>query len=91
MLGLNDIINLIAINFFGGSVTMATLCLLLVAWALCVAILVNIGAPPTYSVVPMIPLSIFFMAYGTLNETIAIVIILISSVLTASQFKSIAT
>jgi hypothetical protein len=46
-------------------------------------------ASPAYSVVPMIPLAIFFSAYGILNETIMILIILISGVLVAGEFKKV--
>ena len=85
----NNIIDLLANNVFGGSPTLAGLSLLLVAWAICVVICINMKASPAYTVVPMIPLSIFFSAYGILNETITIVIVLISAVIVAAEFKRV--
>lgn len=85
----DSIIQLLADNVFGGSPTLAGLALLLVAWAICAVICINMKASPAYTVVPMIPLAIFFAAYGVLNETIAVIIILISSVAVAAEFKKV--
>ena len=89
MLSFASIINLLATNLFGGSTTLAGLALLLASWAICAVICVNMKASPAYSVVPLIPLSIFFSAYGVLNETVAVIIILVSAVLVASEFKKV--
>lgn len=89
MLSFDSIINLLATNLFGGSTTLAGLALLLASWAICAVICVNMKASPAYSVVPLIPLSIFFSAYGVLNETVAVIIILVSAVLVASEFKKV--
>ena len=75
--------------FFYGSTTMAGLAMLVGGWVVCAVICMNMRASPAYSVVPMIPLAIFFSAYGILNETIMIVIVLISAVLVASEFKKV--
>lgn len=75
--------------FFNGSNTLAGLALLVAAWAICAVICINAKAHPVYSVVPMIPIAIFFAAYGILNETITILIVLVASVLVASQFKQV--
>lgn len=85
----NNVITVLADLLFNGSTTLAGLALLLVAWAICAVICFNMRAPPTYTVVPMIPISIFFTAYGILDETISIIIILVSSVLVASEFKKV--
>ena len=83
------IINYIATYFFDGSTTLAGLTILVVAWIISAVVLFNMRAPPTYSVVPMIPIAIFFSAYGILNEVITIFIIIVSSALVASQLKQV--
>ena len=84
-----NLIDLIANNFFAGSSTLAGLTLLIAIWAVCAVICLAMKAPPVYMVVPLIPISIFFTAYGLLNETIMIVIVLVCSVLVAAQFKRV--
>lgn len=84
-----NIIDLIANNFFGGSTTLAGLALMLALWAVFAVICLSMKAPPVYTVVPLIPISIFFTAYGLLNETIMIIIVLVSSVLVAAEFKKV--
>lgn len=84
-----NIIDLIAINIFAGSTTLAGLALLLAIWAVCAVICLAMKASPVYTVVPLIPISIFFTAYGLLNETIMIIIVLVSSVIVAAEFKKV--
>lgn len=62
---------------------------MLAGWAIFAVICFNFKAPPVYSVVPMIPLAIFFSAYGILNETIMLLIVIISAALVASEFKKV--
>ena len=83
------IINYIATYFFDGSTTLAGLAILVVGWIISAIVLFNMRAPPTYAVVPMIPIAIFFSAYGILNEVITIFIIIVSSALVASQLKQV--
>lgn len=85
----NNLIDLIANNLFEGSTTLAGLTLMLAFWAICAVICLAMKAPPVYTVIPLIPISIFFTAYGLLNNTIMIVIVLVSSVLVASEFKKV--
>lgn len=85
----SNMIDLIANNIFAGSTTLAGLAILLALWAVCAVICLAMKAPPVYTVVPLIPLSIFFTAYGALNEMIMIVIVLVSSVLVAAEFKKV--
>ena len=85
----NNIIDLFANNFFGGSTTLAGLAILLAIWAVCAIICLAMRAPPVYTIVPLIPISIFFTAYGLLNNTIMIIIVLVSSVLVAAEFKKV--
>lgn len=89
-LSFSSIIDFASTYFFGGSTSLAGLALLVAAWAVCAVICMNMRAPPTYSVVPIIPIAIFFSAYGILNETIMVLIVLISAVLVASEFKRVA-
>lgn len=77
-------------NLFGGSLTLAGLAMLIVAWMVCAVICLNLKASPAYTVVPMIPLAIFFAAYGILNETIAVIVVIVSAVLVASEFRRVA-
>ena len=84
-----NIIDLVANSVFGGSSTLAGLAILLAFWAVGAVICLAMKAPPVYTVVPLIPLSIFFTAYGALNETIMIIIVLVSSVLVAAEFKKV--
>lgn len=88
-LSFTTIFNYLATYFFDGSTTLAGLAILVAAWILSLVVLINIRAPPTYSVVPMIPISIFMSAYGVLNETITIFIVIISAALVASQLKEV--
>lgn len=88
-LSFTTIINYIATYFFDGSTTLAGLAILVVAWIISAVVLFNMRAPPTYSVVPMIPIAIFFSAYGILNEVITIFIIIVSAALVASQLKTV--
>ena len=84
-----NIIDLIANNIFAGSSTLAGLAIMLAIWAVCAIICLAMKAPPVYTVVPLIPISIFFTAYGLLNDTIMIVIVLAASVLIAAEFKKV--
>lgn len=88
-LSFTTIFNYLATYFFDGSTTLAGLAILVVAWILSLVVLINIRAPPTYSVVPMIPLSIFMSAYGVLDETVTIFIVIVSAAMVASQLKSV--
>ncbi len=87
MLTFTNIIDMIAENFFAGSTTLAGLAVMLAAWAICAVICINMRAPPTYSVVPMIPISIFFAAFGILNETITLLIVIVSAALVATEMR----
>ena len=84
-----SIVDFVASYFFGGSSTLAGLALLVAAWAVCLVLLMNMKASPAYSVMPMIPLAIFFSAYGILNETIMIMIIIVSAALVATELKKV--
>lgn len=85
----NNIIDLLANNMFGGSTTLAGLAMMLAIWAICAVICLAMRAPPVYTIVPLIPISIFFMAYGLINNTIMVIIVLVSSVLVAAEFKKV--
>ena len=84
-----NMIDLIANNIFAGSTTLAGLSIMLAIWAVCAVICLAMRAPPVYTVVPLIPIAIFFTAYGLLNETIMVIIVLVSSVIVAAEFKKV--
>ena len=88
-LNFRSIVDFVATYMFDGSSTLAGLALLIVAWAICIVLLFNMKASPAYSVVPMIPIAIFFSAYGILNETIMILIVLVSAALVANELKKV--
>ena len=85
----DNLINLISVNIFAGSTTLAGLTLMLVIWAVCAIICLAMKAPAVYTIVPLIPISIFFMAYGVLNETVSVIIIIVVSVVIAAEFKKV--
>lgn len=84
-----NLIDLVATNIFAGSSTLAGLAIMLAIWAICAVLCLAMKAPPVYTVVPLIPITIFFTAYGLLNYTIMIIIVLVSSVLVAAEFKKV--
>lgn len=84
-----SILDWLANSFFDGSTTLAGLAILIGAWAVAAVICLNFRASPAYSVVPMIPICIFLAAYGVVNETISVIIVLVTSVLVASEFKRV--
>ena len=84
-----NIIDLIATNVFDGSTTLAGLAILLGIWAICAVLCLSMKAPPVYTIVPLIPITIFFSAYGLLNTTVTIIIILVSSAIVAAEFKKV--
>ena len=84
-----SIMDFIATYFFDGSTTLAGLAILVIAWIISAVVLMNMKAPPTYSVVPMIPISICRSASGILNETITIFVIIVSAALVASELKKV--
>lgn len=89
MLNFDDIINLVANSFFDGSTTFAALLIMVGMWAICAVICMNMKASPAYSVVPLIPISIFFVGKGMLSSTIMVIIIVVVAVLVASEFKKV--
>lgn len=88
-LSFTSIIDFTSSYFFGGSTTLAGLAILVAVWALAAVICLNMKAPPVYSIVPMIPIAIFLSAYGIVNETVMIFIVLVSAVMAASEFKKV--
>lgn len=88
-LNFTTILEWLAKTFFSGSTTLAGTAILVAGWAVAAVICLNFKASPAYSVVPMIPICIFLTGYGVLNETVSVMIILVSSVLVASEFKKV--
>lgn len=88
-LSFTSIVDFVSSYFFDGSTTLAGLAILVAVWALAAVICLNMKAPPVYSIVPMIPIAIFLSAYGIVNETVMIFIVLVSAVMAASEFKKV--
>ena len=83
----NSIINIIAQTFFDGSTTIAGLVIMLAAFFIALVVLANVKAPPVYSLVPMMILSIIFTAYGVMDTTVSFLIIILSAVMTAAMAR----
>ena len=72
---------------FGGSGTLCGLALLLGAWLVFLVILANVKAPIMYSIVPLIPICIFFNSIGILNTDVMMITVLLCAVVVASELK----
>lgn len=88
-LSFSSIIDFVSSYFFDGSTTLAGLAILVAVWFLAAVVCLNFKAPPVYSIVPMIPIAIFLSAYGIVNETVMIFIVLVAAVMAASEFKKV--
>ena len=84
-----SIITIIANTIFNGSTTLAGLSAMVVIWFVIVAILANMKAPISYSLVPMIPVAIIFAGFGIISTDVSMLIILVCSVMTAVTFRDI--
>lgn len=82
-----NIIAILTQTVFGGSGTTCGLVLLLGTWCVFMVILANIKAPIVYSIVPLIPLCIFFNSYGILNTDVMMITVLLCSVVVAAELK----
>lgn len=89
MLTFKNIIDLIADNFFAGSTTSAALVILVAMWAICAVICINAKASPAWSIVPLIPLSLLFVAENLMNTTVMIIVIIVSGAIVAAEFKKV--
>ena len=89
MLSFSNIVDLIATNFFDGSTTLTALTMLVAAWAVCAIICINAKASPAWSIVPLIPISLFFVAYGILSSTVMIIIVIVSAAIVAAEFRKV--
>ena len=72
---------------FGGSGTLCGLSLLLGSWLIFLVVLANIKAPILYSIVPLIPLCVFFNSIGILNTDVMMITVLLCSVVVATELK----
>lgn len=84
-----NIFSLIRDNVFNGSDALASLTMIIAAWAICAVICINAKAPAAYSVVPLIPISMFFVAYGTLPSSIMIILTIVTAAIVAAEFKKV--
>ena len=89
-LGFNadTIIGVIGTTFFNGSSTLAGLAIMVVIWIGIVAVLANLKAPISYSLVPMIPVAIIFAGMNIISVDISMIIILVCGVMTAVNIRN---
>lgn len=89
-LGFNadTIIGVIGTTFFNGSSTLAGLAIMVVIWVGIVAVLANLKAPISYSLVPMIPVAIIFAGMNIISVDISMIIILVCGVMTAVNIRN---
>lgn len=86
---LSELINIVAQTVFDGSTTLAGLSIMVMAWLVFVVILANMKAPISYSLVPMIPISLIFAGFNIISVDISMIIILVCSVFSAVAFRGI--
>ena len=84
---LDSFIAVLSQTVFGGSGTLCGIAMLLGAWLIFLVILANIKAPILYSIVPLIPLCIFFNSLGILNTDVMMITVLLCSVVVATELK----
>lgn len=84
---LDSFIAVLTQTVFGGSGTLCGIAMLLGAWIIFLVILANIKAPILYSIVPLIPLCIFFNSLGILNTDVMMITVLLCSVVVATELK----
>lgn len=89
-LGFNadTIIGVIGTTFFNGSTTLAGLAVMIVIWVMIVAVLANLKAPISYSLVPMIPVAIIFAGMNIISVDVSMIIILVCGVMTAVNIRN---
>ena len=84
---LDSFIAVLTQTVFGGSGTLCGIAMLLGTWLIFLVILANIKAPILYSIVPLIPICIFFNSLGILNTDVMMITILLCSVVVATELK----
>lgn len=84
---LDSFIAVLTQTVFGGSGTLCGIAMLLGAWLVFLVILANVKAPIVYSIVPLIPLCIFFNSLGILNTDVMMITVLLCSVVVATELK----
>lgn len=86
---LENVMNIIAQTFFGGNGTLAGLCIMMVCFFIIVVIMGRLRTSPTYAVIPMIPLAIIFGSLGIMDPTVAVLIVIITTIITAAHARNL--
>lgn len=86
---LTGIIDVLAQTFTNGDSQLAGLLVMLAMFLLMLVVFANIKAPITYSLVPMIIVTIIFGAIGILNTTLSFLIIIVCAVFVAAQVRGL--
>lgn len=88
-LSIESVIGIIAQNLCGGSTVIAGLLVMMACFFVAAMVMANIGAPITYSLVPMVILDIIFGAIGVLDPTVSFVIVILCAVVMAKQAREL--
>ena len=87
----DTVLDIITQTMFGGNAELAGLIIMLGLFFAMLILFANVGAPPVYSLVPMMILDIAFIYLGYMNSIVGIVIMLVCLVVVARHSASIVT
>lgn len=88
---IQTMIEVIAQTICGGDVQIAGLLVMIAVFFVCLVILASLRAPITYSVVPLLLISIFFTALNIINVALGFVLIIITAVIVAMEVRRTVT
>lgn len=83
------ILDVLTQTFFGGDSSIAGIGLLIGVFLLLVVIFSRIGAPIPYTLIPMIPVTLFFTYLGIVDATVSMLIIVITVVIVAMFARNV--
>ena len=86
-----NVIGMLGQVLFGGSTEIAGLAVMLVVFFIALLIMSRAGAPVEYSMVPMIPLAIFFGYLGIFSTELSFIIIIITAVIVGVKVARMTT
>jgi len=88
---IQTMIEVIAQTICGGDVQVAGLLVMVAVFFVCLVILASLRAPITYSVVPLLLISVFFTALNIINVALGFVLIIITAVIVAMEVRRTVT
>lgn len=84
---IQNMIGVIAQICTGGNMDLAGLLVMIACFFVCLVVLSSLKAPVSYSIIPMLLISIFFTAMGVLNVTLGFILILVTAIIVASEVR----